>query len=220
MPINQVRVGAPSNTSGTDNVTYDQLGGKQGEAMVAQLHDKHYTSAYRGNVFIATTTPLGLAIPIYTSTTPTVMLWNPSGNTKNAVLIRFIGAYASGTTVGAAIGLSKVFNTGASIATANVISAFAATTPINALLNSGNTASVRVSTAGTNTITAGVAADFFYTMWQEYAALATSAITPTVTAHDFNGAVVVTPGTAVWPSGSVASGALISQTLIWEEVPV
>lgn len=220
MPINQVRTQRPSDTSGTDGVVYDQIGGKQGDAIVSELHGKYYTQAVRGNVFMATTTPLGLAIPIYTTTTPTVMLWNPAGNSKNAVLIRYTAAYTSGTTVASAIGLSRVLNTGASIATGNVITAFAAATPVNALINSGTTNTVRVSISGTNTVTTGVAADYFYTMFQEYAAVAATAIAPVVTMHDFDGMVIVPPGVAIYPAGSAASGALVAQTIIWEEVPI
>ena len=64
MPINQVRVQAPTAISGTDGSVYDQLGGKQAEGIVTDLHGKYYTQAVRGNVFMVSTIAAGLAIPI------------------------------------------------------------------------------------------------------------------------------------------------------------
>jgi len=194
--------------------------GSEGQQLTSRMHGVHYEAARRGNIFIASTTPLGLAVPIYTATAPTVMLWNPSGSGKYGILIRYLIAYASATGITGPIGLSKIVNTGSSIATANVISAFAETTPTNGIINSGIKNQVRVSTAGTNTITAGIAADFFYTMFGQSALVSATAMNPYSTSHEFDGAVVIPPGVAIWTSATLATVSLLSQTIIWEEVDV
>jgi hypothetical protein len=214
-------VGPATLNDGTDGTQFRQ--GNEGQAIQSRLHGAHYENTKRGNVFIAATTPLGLAIPIYTATAPSVLLWNPSDSGRNVTLIRYVAAFASGSVpaTGLAMGLSKIFGAGANIATGAVISAFAASTPINGLLNAGNQPKAKVSTAGTNTITAGVAADFFYPMFGMGAfAAATTTADPFALIHDFEGAIVLPPGTAIWPSGTVASVALFVQSIIWEETPI
>ena len=48
MALNQIEVGAPSASSIGDNQVTGALGGKQGDAIVSQLHGKYYTQASRG----------------------------------------------------------------------------------------------------------------------------------------------------------------------------
>lgn len=192
----------------------------EGQLVQSRLHGAHYLASKYGNVFMQTTTPLGLAIPIYTATAPTVMLFNPSGSGVDAVLISFSAAYASGTTVAGAVGLMKIYNVGSAAATGAPVTVLTPTTPFKGRLNSGRDSRVLSASSGTITTVAGVAADFFYTMLQEFAEIATTASPSAMMVHEFEGKVIVPPGVAVWPAGSVASGALLAQTLVWEEVPV
>lgn len=218
MPLVQVRVAVPATQSATDGNDYNVLGGKQQEMIVSELHGKYYSQAVRGNVFHASTVVAGVAIPISTATAPIVGLWNPSGSGKNAVLIRYSASYVSGTTVAGALGLSLVSNAGAALGTAAPFSAFANGTVTNALIGGGGTNQVRACTGGTTTLT--TAGTWFYTLgFQEYAAVATTAIAPAAIIHDFDGMLIVPPNTFVHVVGSAASGALLSQTLSWEEVP-
>lgn len=201
----------------TDGVDAPLRLGNEGQALVSSLHGEYYELCKRGNLFISSTVVAGLAIPISTSTAPVSALWNPAGSGVNAVLLRFLCAYVSGTTVGGSIGLSRSVGAGAEIATGAVFTAFAKTTPINGLMERGKASKIFSSNAGTNTLTA--AGTWFYTMFEEYAAVATSAINSGFKDHDFKGALIVTPGVAVYPTGAAASGALLAQTWVWVEVP-
>ncbi len=222
MPVIQVRTGTPAIPSIADNNVYDVLGGKSAEIITANLHGNHYTSAVRGNVFYVSTVPAGLAIPISTTTAPTVALWNPAGSGKNAALLRFNAHYVSGTSVASAFGLSFAANAGNTVATGAVFTAFnrsaLGTNLFNGLLGGGVVTTMFASANGTNTLTAAGA--YFMTMAGESALIATTANNPYALVYDFDGTVVVPPGTAVWVTGSAASGALLAQTLIWEELPV
>lgn len=199
-----------------DNSDVYQRAGNEGQALQSRLHGTHYEACKRGRVFLVSTVVAGLAIPISTTTAPTVLLWNPAGNTKNMVLIRAIFAYVSGTSVASAFGLQNILQAGSVAATGAPITVFAASTPTNGLVGSGISSSMKVSAAGTNTITAQTT--WFHTMFGESALIATTAMNPYTAIHDFDGTVIVPPGVAVYPVGSAASGALISQTFIWEEV--
>lgn len=194
--------------------------GSEGQLIVAGIHGKFYEQAKRGNVFIQTTTPLGLAIPIYTSTAPRCMLFNPSGSGKNAVLVRFAAHRASGTTVEFAAGLMRIANVGAGPATGAPVSALPGAAPFNGLVTKGNISAMISDFAGTIATTAGAAGDFFYALFHSYAGIGTSAVTDAGFDHAFEGAVVVPPGAAIWLAASVASVALYATTLSWEEVDV
>ena len=89
MPLNQVYVGPPSATSYPDGATPPQLGGRQGDAIVSELHGKYYTQASRGNVFYASNAAAGEAFSIYSGTAYAgLLLWNPPGSGKNLSMIR------------------------------------------------------------------------------------------------------------------------------------
>lgn len=220
MAINQGRSTNPATVSATDGNVYDTLVGKQTEAIVTELHGKYYTSAYRGNVFSISTVAAGLAVPISNTTAPTVALWNPAGSGKNAVLIKYTAAYASGTSVATAIGLGVSFNAGNTVATGAVFTAFnnsaLNTNLFNGILGGGNNTVMRASANGTNTLTA--AGTWLMTMLGESALVATTAMNPYIATYDFDGTLIVPPGTAVYVLGTAASGALLTQTLVWEEV--
>jgi hypothetical protein len=152
MAINQGRVSNPSAVSYSDSNTYDILQGRQGEQVFAELHGKYYVQAQRGNLFIGSTPIAGTAIPISSSTSPTPCLWNPAGSGKNAVLVAYYIGYSGGTGVVGALGYYAVTGAGSAIGTAAPFSAFAATTPTNALIGAGNTSVMKWSSTGTCTL--------------------------------------------------------------------
>lgn len=202
---------------GLDSLPFRQ--GRTGEQIVSALHGKYYEQAARGNVYFITTVAAGLAIPITSTTSPILVLWNPSGSGKNAVLLRYGAAYVSGTSIATAIGLMYVTNAGNTVATGAVFTAFNAATPFNGVLGSGNPSAMRSSAAGTNTLTTA-STNWAITLAGESALIATTAMNPYSVVYDFDGAIIVPPGVAVFPAGTAATGALLSQTLMWEEVPI
>lgn len=216
MPIGQGR--------GSDGKVADVLLGKYGDQLATALHGKYAEQALRGNLFLASTVVAGLAIPISTTTAPTVMLWNPGDSGVNAVLGRYTAGQVSGDAVAANIGLvavSTLVSVGSNIATGNLITAFAQnvlnTNTFNAKLNSGARPQVKSSTQGTNTITAGTWIKSLGMGWNSQ--LATSVSGGNVFNYDFDGEIVLPPGTAIHVAATAASVALYAQTLSWYEVP-
>jgi hypothetical protein len=227
MPAIQVQPSAPSNVSLPDNQLVTQLGGKAGEGIVTELHGKYYTQTYRGNCFILSTVGAGLVIPIITTTSPTLVLWNPIGSGKNAVLLRMVLANTnSGTNAAGAIFLLADFNAGSAIASGSCFSAFAqaalGTNLFNANLGGGNVSVMKSSATATNTLTtastsviATVGMSGVTTVAGAVAAQSAPAIV-----YDFDGSVIVPPGVAVHLAAGAATVSLFTQTLMWEEVPV
>jgi hypothetical protein len=224
MAIMHARVGVPSNISYSDNDKVELIAGKQQELLVASMHTELYAQTYRGYVYHASTTPLGLAIPVYTSTAPVVCLWNPIGSGKNASILNVVFAFASGTAVYAAVGLCYVSNAGSTIATGAAFSAFGTNNcVVNGVIGSGSASVMRVATAGTTTLgTSPTAASWFYTLGninlEAQSGTAHATYVPGAGSKP-QGAILIPPGSAVWVAATVASSALYAQTISWAEVP-
>jgi hypothetical protein len=223
MTIMRGVIQTPTNISFSDGDDANIILGKQAEMLQAPLHSEYYTQTYRGCVYHASTTPLGLAIPIYTGTAPVVCLWNPIGSGKNLSLLNVVFAYASGTATYGAIGLCYVAGAGSMIATGAVFSAFGTGTSVNGLLGAGTAAVAKVAVAGTTTLTtAPTAANWFYTLGNINLEAATGTAHATFVpgaGGNPKGSILLSPGTAIWIAGTVASSALYVQTISWAESP-
>lgn len=196
--------------------------GRDDQLAVDMLHGKHYLDALAGRVFSQTTTPLGLAIPIYTATAiaGSQPIWNPPNSGVNIELIAADVARTSGTADFGAIGLmARKLN---AIATGENCTAFADTAPINGMLLVGGSASkAKSSNAGTVTVSAGVAGDFVRNLFTVNLEADTGVAHATTKAReDFDGTVIVPPGVLVYLAMTKASVALFSSTLIWKEIPL
>ena len=84
MPVIYTTVGPPASPSVSDGVAQTALGGKQGDAIVSELHGKWWTACYRGRVYIGSTVVTGSSLTTQSTTTLTFGLWNPG--TGNVVL--------------------------------------------------------------------------------------------------------------------------------------
>lgn len=190
--------------------------------LVATLHGKHYEDCLAGRVFSHTPTPLGLAIPIYTATALAggMPIWNPSNSNVNVELIKVTIARASGTAAVGSYGLMHRQELGVDIATGSEITAFAKTAPVNGLLGAGQASRVKSSNAGTVTVTAGVAAEFVRTLFGSGVEADGTANGISYLEHDFEGTVIVPPGSMVWLAGKLASVALYNSTIVWKELPI
>lgn len=212
-----VTTNAPSTTSGQDGQTAAMLGGKQAEGIVAELHGKYYTQAYRANSFIGSTAGTGVVPPIYTTTSQTFGIWNPAGNTRNAVLQTLdAGIVTAGTVVVSSFCLGQSLNAGSALATGG-ISAFTSANPQggNIGLSGGNTVRFTPSAATT------LAATFLMALNYGFYSTAVTAASPAQSLHyDFEGGVIVPPNAAVWVANNVASSFTFNLTLRWEEAPV
>ncbi len=104
MPLTQGLVNAPSSTSAADGSNPVALFGKASEQIIAELHGKYFTAAYRGKVFAFMALIAGVTIPVNTTTAPTFTLFNPLGSGVVTELISLdIGWPAAATTVVATI---------------------------------------------------------------------------------------------------------------------
>ncbi len=213
---------------GTQNVaagtapTFSQ--GRQGESLGSAIHPQFYQQASNGYVFSQAATPLGLAIPIYTATALAggMPIWNPAGSGRNVVLICADFGWASGTADFAAVGLMTRSSMGSALGTAAPFSAFAATTPKNGLIGAGVASVAQSSNSGTVTLTTlGGVADWTRNLASINLEANTGTAHGTNTAHyEFNGSIIIPPGSACWFAATKASVALYATSVVWYEAPL
>jgi hypothetical protein len=206
---------APSNTSNSDNTSPIILAGKQSELVVTELHGQQYTQAYRGSLFIGSTAIGGVAVPAYNTTAQVFGLWNPAGNSKNAVLVSLDAGLVSGALALSNFTLSQSLNAGSALATGG-ISAFTSANPQggNIGLSGGNTVRFTPSAATT------LASTFLMTLGMSFNTTTTTTNYAFFGHYEFNGRVIVPPNSAIWVTNNAASGGTFDLSLIWEETPV
>lgn len=190
---------------------------KSAALVVTELHGKYAEQNYRGNLFWATMTA-GVIFPApgATANNP-ITLFNPAGSTKNLNLISFdmVFTIIPGTPLTGLYGL--YIN--------NIPSAAAVTgttlVPIPGLLTNAAGASARPLTTSTLPAAPTLLLPFAQKVTGEVATVVPNPAIPAF--HiDFDGKVIISPGSAITPQQTVAdttNGSVIC-CFCWEEVPV
>jgi hypothetical protein len=210
--------GFVGNNPATDGRVADQLlrFGRQGELIVYEDHGKFYEQTLRGNTFVATSaTPI--AIPIDSSTTVTPTLWNPAGSGVILEVVRLQLTHTITTPdIPGAMHWSYTLNAGAEPGTAGVITAFTNIAPVSCLLGSGRISKGRYMQAGTFAAAptfymgAGISSD----TWT-----AASTYPPFLIQVDYDGMLLVPPGTALSLMSTVATGGTFFVNMFYIESP-
>jgi hypothetical protein len=217
-------VNAPSNTSAPDGTNPTALQGKAGEMVVAEIHGRHYTQSYRGNVYFASTAAAGVTVSIFSNTSFTgLALWNPQGSGRNLSLIRTLWAQQTVGTAQAGMGYAWLVNAGSAIGTAAPLSAISTTGVIRGGAvcgppGQGN--SVVQNAVISATLTTAMT-------WGRFNGLTAS--TGAITTQEgigmftdvFDGDMIVPPGTFWAMTSAIASGVTAwGLTAVWEELPL
>jgi len=200
-------------------VTIEQ---RQFEELMDRVSSRHHADIMAGRAFSQATTPLGLAIPIYTATAlggGGMPVWNPPNSGINVEFISLNAERASGVTAFGAYGV--MVRKLDAIATGQVMTAMAEVDPINAMPFSGLKSKAHSSNAGTNTVSAGVAADFMRSLFASVPIIDTTAVhvSPTKIVFDPD-ELIIRPGTLAYLAGTKDSVALYALTWMWKETPL
>ncbi len=187
----------------------------------------HYPEAAAGMMFYQSTTPLGVAIPIYTATAATggsLPIFNPPDSGVNVEIVSYDLDYASGTAEYGAIGVMGLPLS--AVAAGQLCTAFAQTDPVNARGLDTVASKVKSSNAGTVTVTAGVATrpSAAAPGWMRaLASINLEAITGTahgtgMATYSFNGTLIVPPGFMIYLAATRGSVSLVASTVVWKEI--
>ena len=175
-----------------DGVTASVELGRQGDALVSELHGKYWSAAFRGNVFLGATLAAGIVVPFVAATLSAKFgLWNPAGSARVVELIDLQLLQVPGTALitGAAMGFQGPLAT-----TGGPPTSVTNTAGLNAStrIGSGVTPVSSVYTAATLT---NVAIANLSPLYGLYNNVATTVITQGPTQTVFDGKFVLPPDT-------------------------
>jgi len=207
-------VNPPSNISFSDGAEPRLLAGKTAELMVSGLHGNLYTATYRGFMYHGYLTTAS-AIPVTSTTSPTMILWNPYGSGINCVLVHYCLGWKAGTNVEGNVQLAVLPSVGDTIKDGAPITAFTAGVTMNGMIGLGTVQKSKFGSAATVT-----AATRFLPLGLNIMVMDTAKATPVSLMYDFNGTVILPEGTAVFDVSSAATTATYQRRLSWYEFPV
>ncbi len=195
----------------------------------------HNTEAVLGRVFTQQSTPVGVALPLYTTTVAGTTgicgmpIWNPPGSNRNVEMIEISLGYVSGTAVTGGVVLMGVPCGG--IGASFPVTALLTTAPVNQLLGSAGVSKVlssnnpaasnlTMTAAGTTLPPSATAAGPVRTLAGINAETTATPAGTIIASYQFNGSLVVPPGYFVYLACTLATVALYATSVTWKEVPV
>jgi len=216
----QVQPGAVPSASLPDSAPATVLGGKAGEAVIAELHGKYYTQNYRGRLWHASIFTAS-AIPLFaTNATPNFFVFNPPNNPNNIVLTKFKVGFVGGTGIAGAIGYAYISGVNALTGTAAAVSAATTLTIQGGKMGAGYTGQAVAGSAATVT----GAAPYALTMHSNSNLSQGAPITTTAAAYslfeDFDGTMILPPGTLWCPVGITAIAETVVVSISAYEAPI
>ena len=224
MPLAQVQVNPPSATSYADGSTPPQLGGKQGDGIVSELHGKHYTMNSRGNVYYASNAAAGAAFTIYNGTTFVgLILSNPPGSGKMVSMLRVnLGLNTQASTAASTWGYTWLTNhPGFIIGTP--VSAFTLVTATRGSAICGPPGQGNSVCQVASAATLSAAGVFGWNGRQAAFTPSNGAITVSIVTNcteDFEGTMLIPPGTMWCLQSAILTGWTCNATYIWAELPL
>jgi hypothetical protein len=186
------QVGNPASTSQGDGSAATLMTDRNGGILVRQLGGKRYAAAARGNLFSANMHgATGVVLPVGAATAATCVLWNPAGSGHNVELVKVrIGlAGTAGTEVIAGLAWYSSVNVGAGIALPTSVSP--ATIFSMPLGGAGLNPTATAAYAATI-----VAPTYFQGLGISFGTVLAAA-GPNVTEVDYDGTVVLAPGSLI-----------------------
>jgi len=177
----------------------------------------YYDLAKQGVIFTGNIAAAGVVLPIYSNTTQQVGLWNPVGSDKDIIILKIALTYVDTTGAAGGYVLGYLSNAPAAVGTGLAITAFTETAAVSNYPGGGFSSVAKFGQGATLTVTAPVV--------KRHLALNQNAFTAAGTGQmayrneiSFDGEEVLTPGTAVFVAGNIATLAKHSGSLVWAEV--
>jgi hypothetical protein len=182
-------------------------------------YGSHYEQTRLGKMFIGNMAAAGAVLPKYDNTTQQCGLFNPRGSKINLILVQLCLTYVD--TTGAAGGLCLGYKTGldSTIATAAPGGLTAATTTVPICADLSGRLGVGIFMSPT--ITTAAPAVLKQLGINPLGLTATgAAATQWLARVDFDGDTIVSPGTAVFVAGNIATLSKFTCSLSWIEESV
>lgn len=177
----------------------------------------YYDLAKQGVIFTGNVAAAGVVLPIYSNVTQQFGLWNPVGSGKDLLLLKLALTYVDTTGAAGGFCLGYLSNAPAAIGTGLAITAFTETAAVSNYPGGGFSSVAKFGQGATLTVTAPVVKRQL-----GLNQLVTTATAVTIgqwtSEIQFDGEEVLTPGTAVFVAGNIATLSKFTGSLVWAEI--
>jgi len=192
----------------------------QPTSLVQEYGGKFQYLAQQGLVFAARS-GAAAAIPVNTTLTNSPTLWNPASSGKNVILLGISFSFATlGTQVIDGFTLSFLANAGDGVGTAAPVVTFTNIAPVCTKIGSGLGCSTKFANA-TVTFTTQPAAFMDLGMGQNLNGTAANGEPYNQLRYEFNGEVIMQPGTTISVgAATAATSGTYWTTILFAEVPI
>ena len=178
-----------------------------------------YGLAKAGRVFTGNIAAAGVVLPIYSNNTQQVGLWNPVGNTVDLVVKSINLTYVQTTGAAGGYVIGQLTNAPAAVGTGLSISAFTETAAVSDYPGGGYASVAKFGQGSTLTVVgSSVTIKRHLGLNQNAFTAAGTGQMPYESVLSFDGDLVVTPGTAIFLCGNIATLATLSGSITWAEV--
>lgn len=188
-------------------------------SLVQEYGGKFQAFAKDGNVFAARS-GAAAAIPVNTTLTNSPTLWNPAGSGKILIPLQISFSFATlGTQIIDGFTLSYLLNAGDNTGTAAPIVTFTNLPPVNMRVGGGRQSKAKFAN-GTVTFTTQPAALMDLGMGQNLNGTAANGEPYTQLRYEFNGELIMNPGTSISVgAATAATSGTYWTTIIFAELP-
>jgi hypothetical protein len=180
---------------------------------------RYYPDVNLGTTFIGTTAVAGVKPPAYNATAHTFCVWNPLGSGFNIVPIHLLMGWSDTTGATGNVCISYQNNVGGQVATGAAITAATLVAPLNAKIGAGNSSIAKFAPA-TATFAAATSLLMTTGITQTVTTATDATNIPNQAKHDFDGTILVPPGTAICVTGNIALLSNFDITMLWDEVRI
>lgn len=188
--------------------------GRQGQQHVSDVHGKYFAAASRGKLFLGSTVIAGVALPVNAANVVSKFtLWNPLGSGVNCELVEFGTGIDSATTVVNGVVAGFQFGVGSTITAPGTLTALSTSICIGP--GAGATPAATLYSAAT-LVNASVLGPLM-PIFGGYGAVTDAGIAPNP--YQFDGKVVLPPGSLVTFLTTVAAATAAFYGLTWIEWP-
>lgn len=184
---------------------------RDGSLVMAESHGKFYEQASRGNMYVASSLTAGAAIVVSAAGGNVPTLWNPLGSGVNLEIVRLELGWVSGATAPTALMWCLTNPAGATVATAAPIQTATFVVAANCLLGSGKVSQAKWAPIAI-TFTA---APVWYASTGIGLGTGAPTVVPSLITKDFDGQIVIAPGTALSLTSQAATTTALYQYSIF-----
>jgi hypothetical protein len=193
--------------------------GKYGQLLTGDLFGKFGALAMAGNVF-AGIGAAAAAVPIATTLTNSPTLWNPASSNKLVIPLRILLSLgAIGTPILNGFTLGYLTQAGDNVGTGAPVATFTNIAPTNMLLGRGSASSSKFAGA-VCTFTVNPARLMDLGFGHHLEGTAASGQLYSMFYHDFDGSLMMPPGTTISLGSTIATSTTYWTTIIFAELPL